>query len=171
MEIQFAVKPSWLGWVLVAATSQGICAIKIGDTAEELTTELQQQFPKASFLEKDRLFEHTIEQVMALIATPQSGINIPLDIQGTAFQRQVWQALQDIPPGNTTSYKAIAQQIGNPQAVRAVASACAANQLAVAIPCHRVVGSDGALRGYRWGSDRKRALLEREQGIGNRGLS
>lgn len=162
IEIRFTVKPLWLGWVLVAATHRGICAIHLGDTAEELTTQLQHQFPNAQLRESDPTFETWIEQVIALIETPQRSLTLPLDIQGTAFQQRVWQALQDIPPGSTASYSAIAQQIGNPKAVRAVARACAANQLAVAVPCHRVVGSDGSLRGYRWGSDRKRALLERE---------
>jgi AraC family transcriptional regulator, regulatory protein of adaptative response / methylated-DNA-[protein]-cysteine methyltransferase len=162
IEIQFAVKPVWLGWVLVAATSKGICTISLGDTAEALTAQLKNQFPHAQILESDPTFENWIEQILALIETPQRGLNLPLDIQGTAFQQRVWQALQTIAPGNTASYSTIAQQIGNPKAVRAVARACASNQLAVAVPCHRVVGSDGSLRGYRWGNDRKRALLERE---------
>ncbi|WP_052128772.1 methylated-DNA--[protein]-cysteine S-methyltransferase [Neosynechococcus sphagnicola] len=162
MEIQFAVKPSSLGWVLVAATTQGICAIHLGDTVEELATQLQHQFPQAQLRQWDPSVENWLDQVIAWIETPQRGLNLPLDIQGTAFQQRVWQALQDIPLGRTTSYAAISTQIGNPKAVRAVARACAANQFAVAVPCHRVVGSDGALRGYRWGSDRKRALLERE---------
>jgi AraC family transcriptional regulator, regulatory protein of adaptative response / methylated-DNA-[protein]-cysteine methyltransferase len=160
--IQFVVKPGWLGWVLIAATQQGICTITLGDTAEALTTLLQHQFPHAQIRESDPTFEDWIEQVIAFVETPQRGLNLPLDIQGTAFQQRVWQALQTIAPGSTSSYSEIAQQIGNPKAVRAVARACASNQLAVVIPCHRVVGSDGSLRGYRWGSDRKRALLERE---------
>jgi AraC family transcriptional regulator, regulatory protein of adaptative response / methylated-DNA-[protein]-cysteine methyltransferase len=162
LEIQFAVKSVWLGWVLVAATPKGICTISLGDTAEVLRTQLQHQFPHAQIQESDPTFEDWIEQVLAFIETPQRGLNLPLDIQGTAFQRQVWQALQTIAPGHTASYSEIAQQIGNPKAVRAVARACAANQLAVAVPCHRVLGNDGSLKGYRWGSDRKQSLLERE---------
>ncbi len=164
--IQFAVKPVWLGWVLVAATTKGICTISLGDTAEALTTQLQRQFPHAQIQESDPIFEDWIEQVLAFIETPQRGFNLPMDIQGTAFQQRVWQVLQTIAPGSTASYSEIAQQIGNPKAVRAVARACASNQLAVVIPCHRVVGNDGSLKGYRWGSDRKRALLEREAAPG-----
>ncbi|NEN97643.1 MAG: bifunctional DNA-binding transcriptional regulator/O6-methylguanine-DNA methyltransferase Ada [Moorea sp. SIO3I7] len=162
IEIRFAVKPSWLGWVLVAATTQGICAISLGDTEEALIEQLQNQFPNAQVHESDSTFALWIEQVIAFIEIPQQGLNLPLDIQGTAFQQRVWRTLQDIPPGSTASYAEIAQQIGNPKAVRAVARACAANQLAIAIPCHRVVGSDNTLKGYRWGCKRKRALLERE---------
>ena len=162
IEIRFAVKPSWLGWVLVAATTQGICAISLGDTEEALIEQLQKQFPNAQFSENDSTFESWIEQVIAFIEMPHQGLNLPLDIQGTAFQQRVWKALQNIPPGSTASYTEIAQQIGNPKAVRAVARACATNQLAIAIPCHRVVGSDNTLKGYRWGCERKRALLERE---------
>lgn len=162
MEIQFAVKPVWLGWVLIAATTKGICCISLGDTAEVLTRQLHNQFPRAQIQESDSTFEDWIEQVLAFIETPQRGLNLPLDIQGTAFQQRVWQALQTIVPGNTASYSEIAQQIGNPKAVRAVARACASNQLAIAVPCHRVVGNDRSLKGYRWGSERKRALLERE---------
>ncbi|BAZ52783.1 methylated-DNA--protein-cysteine methyltransferase [Nostoc sp. NIES-4103] len=162
IEIRFAVKRSWLGWVLVAATTKGICAIHLGDTEEVLIEQLQNQFPNAQLSESDSTFEDWIEQVIAFIEMPQQGLNLPLDIQGTAFQQRVWRTLQDIPPGSTASYAQIAQQIGNPKAVRAVARACATNQLAIAIPCHRVVGSDNTLKGYRWGCDRKRALLERE---------
>ncbi len=162
IEIQFAVKPVWLGWVLIAATAKGICCISLGDTAEVLTSQLQNQFSHAQIQESDPTFKDWIEQVLAFIESPQRGLNLPLDIQGTAFQQRVWQALQTIVPGNTASYSEIAQQIGNPKAVRAVARACASNQIAVVVPCHRVVGNDGSLRGYRWGPDRKRALLERE---------
>jgi AraC family transcriptional regulator, regulatory protein of adaptative response / methylated-DNA-[protein]-cysteine methyltransferase len=160
--MQFAVQPTSLGWVLVAATAQGICAISLDDSAEALTLQLQQQFPGAQIVPSDDRFADWVAQVVALIEAPQQGLSLPLDIQGTAFQHRVWQALQTIPPGATLSYSAVAQQIGQPQAVRAVARACASNKLAVAIPCHRVVGSDGALKGYRWGSDRKRILLDRE---------
>jgi AraC family transcriptional regulator, regulatory protein of adaptative response / methylated-DNA-[protein]-cysteine methyltransferase len=162
LEIQFAVKPIWLGWVVVAMTARGICAIGLGDTAEVVTAQLQQQFPHAQIRESDPEFDDWIDRTIAFIETPQLGLDLPLDIQGTAFQQRVWQALQQIPPGTTASYSEIAQQIGNPQAVRAVARACATNQIAVAIPCHRVVGSDGSLKGYRWGGNRKRNLIERE---------
>jgi AraC family transcriptional regulator, regulatory protein of adaptative response / methylated-DNA-[protein]-cysteine methyltransferase len=162
LEIQFAVKPIWLGWVVVAMTARGICAIGLGDTSEAVITQLQQQFPHAHLQESDPEFEDWIDRVITFIETPQLGLDLPLDIQGTAFQQRVWQALQQIPIGTTASYSDIAQQIGNAKAVRAVARACATNQIAVAIPCHRVVGSDGSLKGYRWGSDRKRTLIERE---------
>ncbi len=159
--IRFALRESFLGWVLVAATERGICAIEFGDTPDSLINQLQSRFPHAQFCETDT-FTSWVEQVVAFVETPQRGLNLPLDIQGTAFQQRVWQMLQTIPSGTTTSYAAIAQRIGNPKAVRAVARACATNQLAVAIPCHRVVGSNGALTGYRWGVNRKRALLARE---------
>lgn len=159
--IRFALRESFLGWVLVAATERGICAIKFGDAPDSLINQLQSRFPNAQFCETDT-FASWVEQVVAFVETPPRGLNLPLDIQGTAFQQRVWQMLQTIPSGSTTSYATIAQRIGNSKAVRAVARACAANQLAVAIPCHRVVGSDGALTGYRWGVDRKRALLARE---------
>jgi len=162
VEIQFAIARSVLGWVLVAATKRGICAIDFGDTPDALTEQLQTRFPHAQFQEPDATFSDWVAQVIALIETPDRGLDLPLDIQGTAFQQRVWQALQAIPPGTTVSYTEVAQQIDSPTAVRAVATACAANKLAVAIPCHRVVRSNGDLSGYRWGIERKRALLERE---------
>jgi AraC family transcriptional regulator, regulatory protein of adaptative response / methylated-DNA-[protein]-cysteine methyltransferase len=162
IEIRYTVQPCWLGWVLVAATPKGICAIAFGDHAETLTTQLRADFPKAQFCESDRAFEHWVGQVLSLIETPQAAFDLPLDIQGTAFQQQVWKLLQMIEPGTTLSYAEVAKRIGKPKAVRAVANACATNRIAVAIPCHRVVGSDGSLRGYRWGCDRKQALLEKE---------
>lgn len=160
--IWFAIERSSLGWVLVAATAQGICAIDFGDTPETLTEQLQVRFPKAQLQTSDPAFSHWVAQVLALIETPDRGLDLPLDIQGTAFQQRVWQALQAIPSGTTMSYTEVAKQIEHPTAVRAVAAACAANTLAVVIPCHRVVRSNGALSGYRWGIERKRALLERE---------
>lgn len=160
--IRFAIERSSLGWVLVAATDRGICAIDFGDTPETLTEQLQARFPKAQLQASDPAFSHWVAQVLALIETPDRGLDLPLDIQGTAFQQRVWQALQAIPPGITMSYTEVAKQIEHPTAVRAVAAACAANTLAVVIPCHRVVRSNGALSGYRWGIERKRALLERE---------
>ena len=160
--IRFAIERSSLGWVLVAATAQGICAIDFGDTPEILTEQLQTRFPKAQLQASDPTFSGWVSQVLALIETPDRGLDLPLDIQGTAFQQRVWQALQAIPPGTTMSYTEVAKQIDHPTAVRAVAAACAANTLAVVIPCHRVVRSNGALSGYRWGIERKRVLLERE---------
>ncbi len=162
LEIWFAIEQSFLGWVLVAATERGICAIDLGDTPETLTEGLQARFPNARRQEADPIFSSWVAQVVAFIDTPERGLDLPLDIQGTAFQQRVWKALQAIPPGSTTSYTEVAGQIDSPSAVRAVASACAANRLAVAIPCHRVVCSNGDLSGYRWGVERKRALLERE---------
>lgn len=162
VEIRFAVQPCWLGWVLVAATPQGICAIAFDDTPEALTTQLHDQFPNAVFLDDDPAFATWVEQVLKFIEAPQHGLDLPLDIRGTVFQQQVWKALQTIPAGHTVSYAEVARQIGKPKAVRAVAQACAANQLAVAVPCHRVIASNGALSGYRWGRDRKQALLEQE---------
>ncbi|MDX2214465.1 MAG: bifunctional DNA-binding transcriptional regulator/O6-methylguanine-DNA methyltransferase Ada [Oculatellaceae cyanobacterium bins.114] len=165
IEIQYTVQPCWLGWVLIAATAKGICAIAFGDTPDQLTTQLQTDFPKAQFFKGDVAFKTWVEQVLRLIDTPQQGLDLPLDVQGTAFQQQVWQALRAIAPGTTVSYAEVAQRIGKPKAVRAVANACANNSIAVAIPCHRVVGSDGSLRGYRWGSDRKQALLDKESAL------
>lgn len=162
VEIRYTVKPCWLGWVLVAATSKGICAIAFDDSSERLMVQLRADFPKAQLCEGDRTFKGWVEQVIGLIEAPQQTVDLPLDIQGTAFQQQVWQALRAIAPGTTVSYAEIAKRIGKPKAVRAVANACANNQLAVVIPCHRVVGSDGSLRGYRWGRDRKQALLNKE---------
>jgi len=165
LPLRFNIKPGWLGYVLVAATPEELCAIHLGDSPDPLTTQFRQAFPNADGQTNDPTLEDWSQQVIAWMETPQARLNLPLHIQGTVFQRAVWQAIQRIPPGQTASYRAIADQIGNPNAVRAVARACASNQLAVAIPCHRVIGSDGTLRGYRWGSDRKRALLEREGAI------
>ena len=160
--IRFAVGACSLGAILVAATRKGVCAILLGDEAEALVHDLQDRFPKAELIGGDREFEQWMAQVVGLIEVPAQGLNLPLDVRGTAFQQRVWEALRAIPPGSTASYAEIAQRIGAPKAVRAVAQACAANALAVAIPCHRVVRSDGALSGYRWGVERKRKLLERE---------
>jgi AraC family transcriptional regulator of adaptative response/methylated-DNA-[protein]-cysteine methyltransferase len=162
--IRFAIGECWLGAILVAATEHGVCAILLGDAADELARDLQDRFPKAQLLGGDVDFERLVAQVVGFVAMPSLGFDLPLDIRGTAFQRRVWQALRDIPPGSTASYTEIAQRIGQPKAVRAVATACAANPLAVAIPCHRVVRTDGSLSGYRWGVDRKSELLRRERG-------
>ncbi|MGA7826337.1 MAG: methylated-DNA--[protein]-cysteine S-methyltransferase [Geobacteraceae bacterium] len=157
-------RSSYLGWVLVAATKRGICSITLGENPEALQEELRKRFPEAEFQEGDAAFADMVGKVVALIDSPRIGLDLPLDIQGSAFQQRVWQALQKIPAGTTVSYRELAGRIGNPKAVRAVATACAANPLAVAVPCHRVVRSDGDLAGYRWGLERKRALLEREAG-------
>ncbi len=163
LTIRYTVQPCWLGWVLIAATAKGICTIAFDDTPEALTTHLQTTFSQAQLCDGDRAFAGWVEQVLSLLETPHQTVDLPLDIQGTAFQQQVWQALQTIAPGTTLSYSDLAQHIGKPKAVRAVANACANNQIAVVIPCHRVIGSDGNLRGYRWGRDRKQALLTKEK--------
>lgn len=160
--IRFGVGECSLGAILVAATDKGICDIRLGDDPEPLVNALQERFPKAELIGGDASFEQWMAQVIAHIETPSLALNLPLDVRGTVFQQQVWQALREIPPGSTVSYTEIARRIGLPDAVRAVAGACAANTLAVAIPCHRVIRVDGALSGYRWGIERKRALLERE---------
>ncbi|MBM7062908.1 bifunctional DNA-binding transcriptional regulator/O6-methylguanine-DNA methyltransferase Ada [Pseudomonas sp. UL073] len=161
-DIRFALGQCSLGAILVAQSARGVCAILLGDDPEQLLHDLQDQFPRANLLGGEPAFEQLVAQVVGLIEAPALGLDLPLDVRGTAFQQRVWQALRDIPPGNTASYAEIATRIGQPTAVRAVAQACAANSLAVAIPCHRVVRSDGALSGYRWGVARKQALLERE---------
>lgn len=162
MKIYFAVGLCSLGDILVAQSERGICAILLGDDPQKLLRDLQDKFPKADLVGGDNAFEQRMAQVVGFIEAPDTGLDLPLDIRGTAFQQRVWQALCDIPVGSTVSYAVIAQKIGAPKAVRAVAGACAANMLAVAIPCHRVVRNDGALSGYRWGVERKRALLDKE---------
>lgn len=161
-KIRFAVGQCSLGAILVAQSERGICAISIGDDADELVRKLQDQFPRATLIGGDAGFEQTVATVVGFVESPSLGLGLPLDVRGTAFQERVWQALRDIPFGKTMTYTDIARQIGVPGAVRAVANACGANRLAVAIPCHRVVRSDGSLSGYRWGVERKRQLLERE---------
>lgn len=165
LTLSYAIHPFYLGWVLVAATDRGICAIDIGDTAEELDQRLKQRFPNASLTRGEVTFSQWVAEVLSYLESPDRQLNLPLDIQGTAFQRRVWMALRSIPCGSTASYAEVAAQIGKPKAVRAVAHACASNQLAVAIPCHRALRSDGTLGGYRWGLDRKRKLLDRESEI------
>ncbi|HKO88183.1 MAG TPA: bifunctional DNA-binding transcriptional regulator/O6-methylguanine-DNA methyltransferase Ada [Burkholderiales bacterium] len=161
-QIRFAVAQCSLGAILVAQSDKGICAIALGDDPNALVRELQDRFPKAAFVGADRKFEKLVAQVIGFVEEPKLGLNLPLDLRGTAFQQRVWQALQKIPAGKTLSYTEIAKRIGLPTAVRAVASACAANTIAVAIPCHRVVRTDGSLSGYRWGVERKRSLIDRE---------
>ena len=161
-DIRFAIGQCSLGAILVAQSERGVCAILLGDDPQTLLQDLQDQFPRANLIGGDTQFEQLVAQVVGFIEAPSIGLALPLDVRGTAFQQRVWQALQEIPAGSTASYAEIAARIGAPRAVRAVAQACAANHLAVAIPCHRVVRSDGNLSGYRWGVARKRELLERE---------
>lgn len=160
--IRFAVGQSTLGAVLVAQSDLGVCAILLGDDPDALVRELEDQFPAATLLAGDRGFEQTIARVVGFLEAPAVGLDLPLDIRGTAFQRRVWEALRHIPPGETLSYSEVAERIGAPGSARAVAGACAGNPLAVAIPCHRVVRRDRALSGYRWGVERKHELLDRE---------
>lgn len=162
LQIRFAVGECSLGSILVAATERGVCALLLGDDPDALARDLQDRFPKAQLIGGDAEFEQWVAKVVGFVESPALGLALPLDVQGTAFQQRVWQALREIPAGSTATYAQIAQRIGAPQAVRAVAQACASNSIAVAIPCHRVVRSDGALSGYRWGVERKRALLDRE---------
>jgi AraC family transcriptional regulator of adaptative response/methylated-DNA-[protein]-cysteine methyltransferase len=161
-QIRFAIGECSLGAILVAQSNVGICAIALGDDPVALVSDLQDRFPHAELIGGDAAFENLVAQVIGFIEMPGIPLNLPLDIRGTAFQQKVWQALRDIPAGHIVSYTEIAQRIGLPKAIRAVATACAANALAVAIPCHRVVRNDGSLSGYRWGVERKRALLESE---------
>jgi AraC family transcriptional regulator of adaptative response/methylated-DNA-[protein]-cysteine methyltransferase len=162
--IRFAIGESWLGPILVASSEKGVCAILLGEDPEELVRDLQDRFPKAELVGGDEDFERLVATVVGFLENPSSGLDLPLDIRGTAFQQRVWEALRQIPAGSTASYAEIAERIGQPRSVRAVAQACGANHLAVAVPCHRVVRTDGALSGYRWGVERKSRLLRREQG-------
>lgn len=162
--IVFALAQCALGALLVARSGRGLCAIALGDDPDALLRELQDRFPHAELVGGDAVFEQLVAQVVGFVEAPRLGLDLPLDIRGTAFQQRVWEALRKIPAGSTVSYQQLAQRIGMPTASRAVAAACAANTLAVAIPCHRVVRSDGALSGYRWGVARKRDLLARERG-------
>ncbi len=161
-EIRFAVGESSLGSILVAQSDRGVCAILMGDDPDQLARDLQDQFPHARLIGGDAGFEQLVAQVVGFVEAPGLGLRLPLDVRGTAFQQRVWRALQEVPAGETVSYTELAKRIGSPKSGRAVAQACGANSLAVAIPCHRVVRNDGALSGYRWGVQRKRALLERE---------
>lgn len=160
--IEFAVGDCSLGVILVAASEKGICAILLGDDPDRLVRNIQDRFPNAEFHAGDARFERWMAKVVGLVEAPNLGHDLPLDIRGTAFQQRVWQALSEIPVGSTLSYAEVAASIGRPNAARAVAAACAANSLAVAIPCHRVVRADGGLSGYRWGVERKSALLAKE---------
>jgi AraC family transcriptional regulator, regulatory protein of adaptative response / methylated-DNA-[protein]-cysteine methyltransferase len=162
-EIRFAVGECSLGSILVARGKRGICAILLGDDPDTLARDLQDRFPRAELIGGDAAFEALVARVVGFVESPALGLDLPLDVRGTAFQQRVWQALRAIPVGETASYAEIARRIGAPNSARAVAQACGANSLAVAIPCHRVVRNDGALSGYRWGVERKCALLEREK--------
>jgi AraC family transcriptional regulator of adaptative response/methylated-DNA-[protein]-cysteine methyltransferase len=160
--IRFAVGECSLGSILVAATDKGVCAILLGDEPDALVRDFQRRFPNAELVGGDSEFEQMVAKVVGFVEMPALGLDLPLHVRGTAFQQRVWRALREIPPGSTASYTEIADRIGAPKAVRAVAQACASNSLAVAIPCHRVVRIDGGLSGYRWGVERKRRLLDRE---------
>jgi AraC family transcriptional regulator of adaptative response/methylated-DNA-[protein]-cysteine methyltransferase len=148
--------------VLVAASGKGVCAISLGDNPDALLRDFQNQFPRAHLIGSDKNFERMVARVIGFIEAPNTGFDLPLEIRGTAFQEKVWRALREIPAGSTVGYADLAARIGTPRAVRAVARACASNRIAVAIPCHRIVRQDGRLSGYRWGVERKRALLARE---------
>ena len=161
-EIRFAIGECSLGSILVARSELGVCAILLGDDPDALARDLQDRFPRARLIGGDSDFERLVAQVVGFVEAPGIGLDLPLDVRGTAFQQRVWQALREIPAGSTATYAEIAARIGTPKSVRAVAGACAANLLAVAIPCHRVIRADGGLSGYRWGVERKRRLLQRE---------
>jgi AraC family transcriptional regulator, regulatory protein of adaptative response / methylated-DNA-[protein]-cysteine methyltransferase len=163
--IRFALGRCSLGDVLVAATDKGVCAIQLGDTPEALLAELERRFPRATLIGADAAFERLVAQVVGAVENPGTGLDLALDLRGTAFQLRVWEALRAIPAGQTDTYTGIAARIGRPRSVRAVAAACAANPAAIAIPCHRVVRIGGGLAGYRWGIERKRTLLEREHAL------
>lgn len=167
--IRFAVGECSLGTILVARSQRGVCAILLGDDPDLLVKDLQDRFPQAELTGADPDFEQLVARVVGVVEAPGIGLDLPLDIRGTAFQERVWQALRGIPSGRTASYAEIAERIGLPRAVRAVARACGANTLAVAIPCHRVIRQDGGLSGYRWGVERKRELLRREAEATNPG--
>jgi AraC family transcriptional regulator of adaptative response/methylated-DNA-[protein]-cysteine methyltransferase len=161
--IRYTIVSTWLGWALVAATERGICMTALGDDRAGLEADLRRRFPAATLAPADAALSGWAGRVVRFITRPGEQLDLPLDIRGTAFQAQVWKALQKIPPGQTATYTGIAQALGRPRAVRAVAQACASNKLAVLVPCHRVVRGDGELAGYRWGIERKRALLARER--------
>ncbi|HEV2677562.1 MAG TPA: bifunctional DNA-binding transcriptional regulator/O6-methylguanine-DNA methyltransferase Ada [Aliidongia sp.] len=165
-QIDWTVTATALGPLLIAATGDGVCMIEFGENEAVLEGELAQRFPSAQRSRADAALDRHVAAVTAYIETPSRGLSLPLDVQGTAFQRRVWRALQEIPPGRTASYGEVAATLGQPTAARAVARACATNEIALAIPCHRVVGSDGRLAGYRWGLERKRALLAGEKKAG-----
>ncbi|MBP1466769.1 methylated-DNA--[protein]-cysteine S-methyltransferase [Candidatus Chloroploca sp. M-50] len=163
MMITYGLAESSLGLVIVATSERGLCTVEFGNDEAMLLAQLHASFPQAETKRAGPEADFIVRQVVALVEQPERTLDLPLDLQGTAFQERVWQVLRTLPAGSTISYSELAERIDNPKAVRAVASACAANRLAVVIPCHRVVRSDGALSGYRWGIERKRALLQRER--------
>jgi AraC family transcriptional regulator of adaptative response/methylated-DNA-[protein]-cysteine methyltransferase len=165
LEIRFALQHTDLGWVLLAATGKGVCAVAFGAKRAELRAHLVAAFPRAELREGGAGLGHYLEMLRRYLGAPVRGLSLPLDIRGTAFQQRVWKELQKIRPGSTATYQEVARRIGRPKAIRAVGSACAANQVALVIPCHRAVRTDGGLGGYRWGLERKRALLERERRV------
>jgi AraC family transcriptional regulator of adaptative response/methylated-DNA-[protein]-cysteine methyltransferase len=161
-ELRVIIKESSLGLVLVARSGAGLRAVLIGDDRHELLRDLRRRFPSAALIDVEAEHDDLADRVVAFVESPTRDLDVRLDLRGTAFQRTVWHALREIPPGSTATYTEVAHRIGMPTSARAVAQACAANALAVIIPCHRVVRSDGALSGYRWGVQRKRILLEKE---------
>lgn len=160
MDIRFTMSPSSLGMILVARTTRGVCAVLLGDDAETLRGDLQERFPKARLVESES--DALVARVVGYVEAPAPALDLPLDLHGTAFQQRVWQAVLEIPVGATSTYREVAEHVGSPKGFRAVAQACAANPLAVLIPCHRILRSDGGMSGYRWGLARKRELLARE---------
>jgi AraC family transcriptional regulator of adaptative response/methylated-DNA-[protein]-cysteine methyltransferase len=161
--IRFAIGECSLGSILVASSEKGVCAILLGDAPDALARDLQDRFPKANLVGGDAKYEKLVAKVVGFVEAPKIGLNLPLDVRGTAFQQRVWKELQKIPAGKTASYAQVADRIGSPKSIRAVAQACGANALAIVIPCHRVLRTDGNISGYRWGVGRKRALLQRER--------
>ena len=162
MEIQVTIELTSLGMALIAGSGVGICAILIGDDGAELKADLRRRFPRAVLAEGDAVFRKLAAAAKACIEDPRAEVNVPLDLHGTPFQQQVWRALREIPAGRTASYGDLAARIGRPRAAQAVGQAIAANPVAVIVPCHRAIRSDGSLSGYRWGVARKRLLLARE---------
>jgi AraC family transcriptional regulator of adaptative response/methylated-DNA-[protein]-cysteine methyltransferase len=160
--ISYATEESALGRVLVARSVSGVCAILIGADDDELVTDLAARFPEAKLVVNEAVVQDDLAKTIRFVDQPTEGLDLPLDLRGTPFQRRVWEALRTIPVGTTVTYGELANSIGAPNAVRAVAGACAANPIALAVPCHRVVGSDGDLTGYYWGVERKRELIKKE---------
>ncbi|MGB3653482.1 MAG: methylated-DNA--[protein]-cysteine S-methyltransferase [Rivularia sp. (in: cyanobacteria)] len=163
MLTNYTIIPCSLNYLLVATTQKGICSVKLGDTKEELESNLYKQFHRAELIFDSRIHQNWMQAILNFIDGKQPHLDLPIDIRGTAFQKQVWQTLQKIPYGETSTYKDIANQINKPSSVRAVGNACGANPTALIVPCHRVVKNDGSLGGYRWGIERKRKLLDRER--------
>jgi AraC family transcriptional regulator of adaptative response/methylated-DNA-[protein]-cysteine methyltransferase len=160
--VRSAAATCWLGWVRIGATPAGLCALLLGDDDDTLLAELRQRFPRATIAAASPAVQGWAAQIAAWLDDPRAELPLPLDVHGTPFQRRVWDVLRTLPPGQTVGYGELAHRLGMPRAARAVAQACAANPLAVVIPCHRVVSANGSLRGYRWGLARKQALLQRE---------